>query len=133
MPPTSSTTDSLSALEVIDRLIVGPIKLEPRRLTAAYTVVRNGTENRTDLIYNYEEKVFDPEEPESWNLASLVAAQVALNYGLFCRSIVFRGTYDDIDRQFLRNMAENTAREIYVNKILSPNPFLKGEASGKKR
>jgi creatinine amidohydrolase/Fe(II)-dependent formamide hydrolase-like protein len=129
MPPTSSSTDSLSALEVIDRLVVGPIKLEPRRLTAAYTVVRNGTENRTDLIYSYEEKVFDPEEPESWNLASLVAAQVALNYGLFCRSIVFRGTYDDIDRQFLRNMAENTSREIYVNKILSPNPFLKGEAA----
>ena len=129
MPSTSSSTDSLSALEVIDRLVVGPIKLEPRRLTAAYTVFRNGTENRTDLIYSYEEKVFDPEEPESWNLASLVAAQVAMNYGLFCRSIVFRGTYDDIDRQFLRNMAENTAREIYVNKILSPNPFLKGDAA----
>ncbi|MEN8805848.1 MAG: creatininase family protein, partial [Desulfobacterales bacterium] len=82
MPPTSSSTDSLSTLEVFVRLIVGRIKLEPLRLTAAYTVVRNGTENRTDLIYSYEEKVFDPEEPESWNLASLVAAQVALNYGL---------------------------------------------------
>ena len=71
MPPTSSTTDSLSALDVIDRLIVGPVKLEPRRLTAAYTVVRNGTENRTDLIYSYEEKVFDPEEPESWESGEL--------------------------------------------------------------
>jgi len=55
-PSTSTATDAFSALEVIDKLIVGPIKLEPRRLTAAYTVVRNGTENRTDLIYSYEEK-----------------------------------------------------------------------------
>ena len=127
--PGSTTTDAHTELEVIDRLVVGPVKLEPQRLTAAYTVVQNGTENHTDLIYSYEEKVFDPEEPESWNLASMVAAQVALNYGLFCRSIEFRGTYDDIDRRFLRDMTENTAREIYVNKILSPNPFLTGEAA----
>jgi hypothetical protein len=59
----------------------------------------------------------------------MIAAQVALNYGLFCRDIVFNGLFDKTDRRFLREMAENTAREIFVNKFLAPNPFLVGEAA----
>jgi len=49
---------------------------------------------------------------------------VALNYGLFCREMVFRGLFDASDRKFLTDMLANTAREIYVKKILQPNPFL---------
>jgi creatinine amidohydrolase/Fe(II)-dependent formamide hydrolase-like protein len=73
--------------------------------------------------------VFDPERPESRNLADMIAAQVALNYGLFCREIVFNGLFEKTDRQFLRAMAENTAREIFVKKFLEPNPFLVGDAA----
>ena len=82
-----------------------------------------------DLIYRYEEAVFDPDDPAALNLASVVAAQVALNYGLFCREIVFRGPFDRHDRKLLIEMAANTAREIYVKKFLEPNPFLVGKAS----
>jgi creatinine amidohydrolase/Fe(II)-dependent formamide hydrolase-like protein/7-cyano-7-deazaguanine synthase in queuosine biosynthesis len=121
------TPDPLSSLEVFDRLEVGPVRVEPRRLTAPYRVVRGGNEERTELVYRYEEDVFDPEEAESLNLASLIAAQVALNYGLFARKLVFHGSFDEADRRFLRTMAENTAREIYVMKFLQPNPFLVGE------
>ena len=103
--------------------------MEPTRITAPYRVVREDHTEHTDLIYSYEEPVFDPDDPASRNLACMVTAQLALNYGLFCRSMLFHGIYDDTDRRFIREMAENTAREIYVKKFLEPNPFLTGEAA----
>jgi creatinine amidohydrolase/Fe(II)-dependent formamide hydrolase-like protein len=114
-------------LVVMDRLEVGPVRVEPRRLAATYTVVRSGERASTDLVYRFEEDVFD-DGPDARNLAAMMAAQVALNYGLFAKHLVFRGPYDARDRRFLETYAENTAREIYVNKLLMPNPFLVGEA-----
>ena len=113
-----------SELQVFDRLEVGPVVLEPARVVAPYRLHWQGKSEQTELVYRYEEHVFDPLEPESQNLAGMIAAQVALNYGLFCRSIMFHGPYDGLDRRFIRDMAENTAREIYVKKFLEPNPFL---------
>ena len=132
-PPSKSLDalekDPLSSLEIFECLEVGPVKLEVKRLIAPYRLKWNGKEEQTELIYTYEENVFDSSEPEALNLASMIAAQVALNYGLFCRSMVFHGVFDDIDRRFIRDMAENTAREIYVKKFLEPNSFLIGEAA----
>ncbi|UCF89957.1 MAG: creatininase family protein [Desulfobacterales bacterium] len=127
--PRPPAADPLAILEVFERLEVGPVKLEPKRLIAPYRLVWGGKEDHTELIYSYEEAVFEPSEPESANLADMIAAQVALNYGLFCRTIVLRGAFDQIDRRFLREAAENTAREIFVKKFLEPNPFLIGEAA----
>jgi 7-cyano-7-deazaguanine synthase in queuosine biosynthesis len=59
----------------------------------------------------------------------MIAAQVALNYGLFCRRLEFHGYFDRADRRFLATMATNTAREIYVKKLLEPNPFLIGDVA----
>ena len=126
MPKQPPSGDPLDKLVVFDRLEVGPAKLESRRLVAPYRLTVGGETDRFDLIYTYEEAVFSPDEAESVNLAGMIAAQVALNYGLFCREIVFHGPFDDLDRRFLRNMAENTAREIFVKKFLEPNPFLTG-------
>ena len=108
------------ALVAIDRLEVGPVRVEPQRITAAYTVWRAGESDTVDLSYRFEEDVFD-DSPASHNLASMMLAQVALNYGLFCERIVFKGTFDKHDRRFIEKFAENTAREIYVNKLLIPN------------
>jgi creatinine amidohydrolase/Fe(II)-dependent formamide hydrolase-like protein len=122
-------TTSFDSLLVIDRLEVGPVRIEPRRLVAPYRVFAGDTEDATELIYRYEEKVFDRDDPASHNLASMIAAQVALNYGLFCRQLVFHGPFDRHDRRLLEEMAANTAREIYVKKLLEPNPFLLPEAA----
>ena len=54
-----------------------------------------------------------------------MAAQVALNYGLFCRQIVFHGLYGEEDKKFILDMMENTSREILTNKLLIKNEFLK--------
>jgi len=117
-------------LVVFDRMEIGPVTLEPKRLVMPYRLFYGGKEDRIDLIYSYEEKVFDPNEAISQNLAAVIGAQVAFNYGLFCKTMVFHGIFDDIDRRFIRDMMENTAREILVKKLLEPNPFLQGDAVG---
>ena len=114
---------------MIDRLEVGPVRIEKRRISAPYRVVQNGTSDATEFQYAFEEDVFDPAESADRNLAAMMAAQVALNYGLFCKRIVFHDPFDQADCRFLGNMAENTAREIYVKKFLEPNPFLVGDAA----
>ncbi|MDP2469486.1 MAG: creatininase family protein [Candidatus Palauibacterales bacterium] len=121
-PPQEAT--SLGSLAVLDRLEVGPVEITTRGLKAPYRAWVGGESKETVLAYRYEEDVFDPSDPQALNLAAMVAAQVALNYGLLCREIVFRGPYDERDRRFIEEMAANTAREIYVNKFLKPNPLL---------
>ena len=121
------TRDPLGPLRVIDRLEVGPPDLRPDRVVVPYRVVRGRATDSRDLIYKYAEDVFDPGEPASLNLASMIGAQVAVNYGLFCRRIVFRGAHDATDRKFIEEVARHTAREILVKKFLEPNPFLTGE------
>lgn len=113
-------SEALSALKLIDRLEVGPPRVEPRRVVAPYTIRQNGRTDSRDLVYRFEEDVFFEEE---LNLASLMAAQVAINYGLFCEEIVFRGAFDAIDRKLIAEMAATVARDIYVRKLLRPKPF----------
>jgi hypothetical protein len=117
----------LESLLAIDRLEIGPVKVEGQRLVAPYTVHRGGGSESTDLTYLYEKAVFDPKDESAVKLASVIAAQVALNYGLFCREIVFHGPFDRHDRGPLAEMEANTAREIDVKKFLEPNPFLLGD------
>ena len=121
--------DALASLLVFNRLEVGPIRVEKRRIVAPYHLFWNGGHDTIDLIYRFEEDVFDPQEPASINMASLIAAQVAMNYGLFTKSLVFHGLLNETDRRFIRDMTENTSREIYVKKFLQSNPFLIGDAS----
>ena len=125
---TPSQQDPLRILNVIPKMEVGPVKVERNRLLAPYKVVKKNEVSSFELIYHFGENVFDPKEYESLNLASMIAAQVALNYGLFCKEIVFHGHFDKVDQQFIKDMMHNTAREIFVKKFLEPNPFLRGEA-----
>jgi hypothetical protein len=129
MMNSEDSRQALQKLQAIDRLEVGRLRVEPRRITATYRVWAGNKSDATELAYKFEEDVFVPEDPGAWNLAGLITAQVALNYGLFCKEIVFSAPLDRHDRRFLTEMARNTAREIYVNKLLKPNPYLT-EAAG---
>jgi len=117
---------ALEPLLAFDSLEIGPVQLEKKRLLCPYRITQAGQDRACQLIYSYEEPVFDPKEASSRNLAGMIAVQVAMNYALFCRRILCRGRFDSADRRLLGEMAENTAREIYVNKILAPNRFLRG-------
>jgi creatinine amidohydrolase/Fe(II)-dependent formamide hydrolase-like protein len=114
----------LKGLLAFDCLEVGPVKLKKESITIPYTVVNKNSRETIELIYSYEEDVFDPADESYINLAGMIGAQVALNYGLFCKKILFIGMFDNIDRVALKDWAENTAKEIYVKKFLEPNPFL---------
>jgi len=122
-------TDPLSVLEVFDKLEIGPVKLRCNSLRMPYTIFRKGKKRSYDLIYSYSEAVFQPGNPADENLASMIGAQVALNYGLFCSEINFNGAFSRLDASFIKEMMENTSREIYVKKFLEPHPFIKGRAA----
>jgi creatinine amidohydrolase/Fe(II)-dependent formamide hydrolase-like protein len=131
MGPQRPMEDPYAPLEVLDRLEIGPPEIGPSSLGVPYRVVqKDGAETTLVLHLRWEEEVFVPGEPESENLAAMVGAQAALNYGLFARRLVFRGRFDRADRRLLTDMAENTAREILVNRILTDNPYLVGPAVG---
>lgn len=123
---TGKEDGSLEKFVVHKKLIIGPVRIETDKVSAPYTVIKkNGAKAENILSYVYEDKVFDPLDPSSQNLASIIVAQVALNYGLFFEEINLNGLYSSTDRRFLNDMMENTSREIVVNKLLMPNEFLK--------
>ena len=111
---------------VIESLRVDGITVEPRRVKARYSVEKpDGSVSSTELIYSYETAVFTPGDPRHQNLAAMMSAQVALNYGLFCREIHLEGPFDGADRSFLNYMMENTSREILTGKLLVENVFIR--------
>lgn len=116
--------EGIRSLVFFDRLRVCEMVVEPHRVKARYELtLKSGGIVHNELIYTYSEKVFD-NSSSSVNLASMMLSQVAINYGLFCKEIIFDGLFDDIDKRFIQDMLENTSREIFVNKFLTKNEFL---------
>lgn len=117
---------SIRSLVVFPKLSVHHITVEPKRVKAVYTLDKeDGSQVSNELIYSYDQVYFDRKNAEDVNLASMMLAQVALNYGLFFETIQFDGLFDDTDKSFLKDMMENTSREILVNKFYHKNEFLK--------
>ncbi|MEZ2414624.1 hypothetical protein ACA086_06625 [Muriicola sp. E247] len=116
----------INDLVVFQKLLVHEVTVEPKRVKATYTVIhKDGSSVSNQLIYTYNSIYFDKTRARDVNMASMMLAQVALNYGLFCQEIVFDGLYDEVDQRFLKEMMENTSREILVLKFYSKNEFLK--------
>lgn len=119
---------TLRDFQVFKTLTVRDVKVEPCRVSATYALTVD--DDRTvfnKLIYRYRKPFFDPGSAQDVNLACMMVAQVAINYGLFCEKLVFQGLYDEVDRQFITDMVENTCREIYVHKLLGRNEFIRPE------
>lgn len=117
---------TLESFKVLQKLSVKSIHIEPRKVKAVYCVEKHSGETTSfELIYSYNHPYFNKKNSGDLNLASMMLAQVALNYGLFFETIEFDGLYDKTDQQFLKDMMENTSREILTNKLLIKNEFLK--------
>jgi 7-cyano-7-deazaguanine synthase in queuosine biosynthesis len=113
---------SLASFRVLRKLSIKNIRLEPKKVKALYQVEGfAGDLSSFELIYSYEHAYFDHSHAADVNLASMMLAQAALNYGLFFEIIVF----DRSDQKFIKDMMENTSREILTNKLLVKNEFLK--------
>jgi hypothetical protein len=116
----------LQSFKVLKKLSVRNIHIEPKKVKAEYCIEKeNGEVSCNELIYSYEYSYFNKKNPEDVNLASVMLAQVAINYGLFFEVIEFDGLFDQADQRFIIEMTENTSREILVNKLLIKNEFLK--------
>ncbi len=117
---------TLESFLVLKKLSIADIKVEPKKVKANYWVEKmDGERVSCELIYSYEKAYFSNRSYQDVNLASMMLAQVALNYGLFCETIEFDGVYDKVDQKFILDMMENTSREILTNKLLIKNEFLK--------
>ncbi|MGW8194687.1 MAG: hypothetical protein ACWGOX_10530 [Desulforhopalus sp.] len=117
---------ALDGFVVLKRLRVNDIRVEPKKVKARYSIEDfSGKSDSYELLYSYESAYFDPKSGADVNLASMMLAQVALNYGLFFQTIEFDGLYDTADKKFLAMMLENTSREIVTNKLLIKNDFIK--------
>lgn len=117
---------TLESFVVLKKLSVKNIKIEPKKVKADYCIKkRSGETDSIELIYSYEKSYFNKKKANDVNLASMMLAQVALNYGLFFETIEFDGLYDKVDQRFIIDMMENTSREIITNKLLINNEFLK--------
>jgi len=116
---------TLLSFKVLKSLSVRDIHVERKKVKASYCVESfSGEATSFELIYSYEHDYFNKNIPADINLASMMLAQVALNYGLFFDVIEFDGLYDKTDQQFIMEMMENTSREILTNKLLIKNEFL---------
>lgn len=117
---------TLDSFMVLKKLSVKNIQVESRKVKATYSVEKfSGEIESSVIIYSYEEAVFDKIKPADVNLASMMLAQVAINYGLFFEQIEFDGLFNKTDQRFITDMMENTSREILTNKLLIKNEFLK--------
>ncbi len=119
------SSPGIDSLKVFSCLKVGPVTIEANRVRARYEItLPDNTIVWKELIYSYQKSVFGT-SARFVNLASMMLSQVAINYGLFCEEIIFDGLYDDTDKRFILDMIENTSREIFVNKFLFPNEYIK--------
>ncbi len=117
---------TIESFKVLKRLSVKNIYIETKKVKATYEVEKmSGEILSSDLIYSYEQPYFNKKSAADVNMASMMLAQVALNYGLFFETIEFDGLYDKADQLFIKNMMENTSCEILTNKLLVKNEFLK--------
>lgn len=117
---------SMDSLVVFNKLSVRNIQIESSKVKAEYFIEKkDGSSASNHLIYSYDSKIFNKNNPADINLASIMLVQVAINYGLFCETIELEGFFDVIDQRFIIDMIENTSREILVNKFLCKNEFLK--------
>lgn len=117
---------TIESFVVLKKLSVRNIQIEKRKIKAEYCVEKpSGVSESFELIYSYESSYFNKRNGHDVNLASMMLAQVALNYGLFFETIEFDGLYDKTDQGFITDMMENTSREILTNKLLVKNEFIK--------
>lgn len=116
---------TLESFVVLKKLSVKNIRIEPKQVKAEYCIEHfNGNTFGYDFIYSYEYSYFNKKEAKDVNLASMMLAQIAINYGLFFHEIEFDGLFDKTDQRFIIDMTENTSKEVLTNKLLIKNEFL---------
>ena len=109
----ASRSCAVEKLLVIDKLVVGPARVEKRRVSTPYTVIQGNREDSFELIYSFNEDVFAPDSSDAQNLGAVITAQAALNYGLFCKEINSQGLGGATGRSAGESCGLRFEREAY--------------------
>lgn len=111
-------------LKCFDRIVVHDVKVKPRSIRATYTLEFDGLRKSYNLIQSYRE---DIEVRGIDEIARLISIVPAINYGLFTDEISFKFPLHELDYRFFTDMSEATARDIFVNRILTRTGLIRDE------
>jgi 7-cyano-7-deazaguanine synthase in queuosine biosynthesis len=114
----------LRSLKCFDRIVVGDLKVKGRGFTAVYTLEFDGAKKSYPLMQRYEEDINVKGLEEVARLASIVPA---VNYTLFADEIRFEFPLHEHDLEFFETVADATARDIFVNRIVNRTGLIRDE------
>ena len=114
----------MESLRCFDRISIEDPTLFRDGITTRYLLWSGPHGVSSWLHFRYDRPLIDPEDPLIRNLARLIVTLPAINYGLFTDTLTLQFPLEGADVRMIQYMLENTAREIYLNKILGENPFL---------
>jgi len=114
----------MESLRCFDRISIEDPTLFENGIATRYLLWSGPHIVSTRLLFRYERPILDPHDPLMRNLARLIVTMPVINYGLFSDAITLHFPLEAVDVRMVEAMLENTAREIYLNKILGENPFL---------
>lgn len=114
----------MRSLKCFDRIVVGNVKVGRSGFSAVYTLEFDGVRKSYPLIQSYEEEVAVKGLEEVARLVSIVPA---VNYTLFADEIRFEFPLHELDLKFFEDMADATARDIFVNRIVNRTGLIRDE------
>jgi hypothetical protein len=100
------------------------VKVGARGFSAVYTLELEGVRKSYTLMHRYEEEVNVKGLEEVARLASIVPA---VNYTLFADEIRFEFPLHELDLEFFETVADATARDIFVNRIVNRTGLIRDE------
>jgi hypothetical protein len=115
---------ALRSLKCFDRITVGETKAGARGFSAVYTLELDSVRKSYTLMQRYEEDVGVKGLEEVARLASIIPA---VNYALFADEIRFEFPLHELDLEFFETVADATARDIFVNRIVNRTGLIRDE------
>lgn len=111
-------------LKCFDRIVVRDVRVRGRGFSATYVLEFDGLRKEYPLLERYEEDVAVRGVEEVARLVSIVPAA---NYALFTNEIKFELPLHELDYRFFVEVANATARDIFVNRIVARTGLVREE------
>ncbi len=111
-------------LKCFDRIVVHDVRVGRRGFSATYTLEFGGVKRSYTLMHRYGEDIGVKGVEEVARLAAIVPA---VNYALFADEIRFDFPLHEQDLRLFHHVADATARDIFVNRILARTGLVREE------
>lgn len=111
-------------LKCFDKIVVGPVQVKKRSSRVKYELHFDGLRKEYTLIHSYPE---DVDVKGFAELSVLAGITPAVNYGLFADVIEIKAGLHELDYRYFLDMMDVTARDIFVNRIVSRTGLIRDE------